>query len=376
MIKRVILPAGFLSALIIGAGMFALPYVFYLSGPITGIFYLVIFALVFVTLHLMYADIIVRTEERHRFVGYAERYLGRAGMFISIGTTLVGYILISTIYLIISASFFKLLFPIPDLAGVLIFWTISAVFVFLRIRGLTWGEFLIGLMIFTIAGLVFFYGFFNGGTAISYGHVHPLFFLLPFGPVLFSLSGRSGISLLVEYFGSNRFSFKLLWRPILIGTVFPILVYIIFSAGILRISPIPTQDSVTGLLSNVPVPLIWAIAILGLASIGSSYTIIAREIEGIFASDFRIPAKGSIAIAVALPLILYLLGFQNFLALIALAGGVFLAAENILVISMWKVVRKIKSPHALIKRIHPVILYSMITIFIGGILYEVIIFTR
>ena len=122
----------------------------------------------FFLLNLLYADVIVRTSERHRFVGYAEKYLGRKGFFISIGTTLVGYLLISTIYLILSASFFKLLFPMSDIVGVLIFWAVGTVFIFLRIRGLTWGEFLIALMILTIAGLVFFYSFLNDGVIASY----------------------------------------------------------------------------------------------------------------------------------------------------------------------------------------------------------------
>ena len=45
--KEIGLPAGLLSSLIIGAGIFALPYVFYRAGFLVGLFYLVIFSIVF-----------------------------------------------------------------------------------------------------------------------------------------------------------------------------------------------------------------------------------------------------------------------------------------------------------------------------------------
>ena len=69
MYKNFILPAGLLAETIIGAGMFALPYVFQKSGIGLGLFYLFFFGLVSILIHLMYADIILRTSENHRFAG-------------------------------------------------------------------------------------------------------------------------------------------------------------------------------------------------------------------------------------------------------------------------------------------------------------------
>jgi len=371
MFHKIILPAGFLAALIVGAGMFSLPYVFFAAGPVVVLHYLILFAGVFIVLHLLYADVIVRTVERHRFVGYAKIYLGKKGFVVSIFTTLLGYILISTIYLILSASFFKLFFNIPDLLGVAIFWLISLGFIFLRIKILTRGEFIIALMMLAIVAIVFIYGLASAEMKVSYSNINPAFILLPFGPILFSLSGRAGISSIVEYFGANRFSFKLLWRPIVLGTIIPILIYWIFTMGILNITQIPSKDAVSGLINMVPSGLLWIIALLGLASLGSSYTIIAREIEGIFASDFRLSKNVSLFLAASLPFILYLLGLKDFLSLVAFVGGVFIAIESILVILIWKKARKIKSEHAIIHRISPILIYTLIIIFVGGVAYEI-----
>ena len=105
MFKNVILPASLLAGTIIGAGVFALPYVFVKAGILTGLFYLLIFSAVFTLIHLMYADIILRTKENRRFFGYAEIYLGSWGKWPAILITIVGMIFVLTVYLILSVSF-------------------------------------------------------------------------------------------------------------------------------------------------------------------------------------------------------------------------------------------------------------------------------
>ncbi len=107
--KSIILPTGLLAATIIGAGIFALPYTFEKAGIITGLFYLVIFAGVFTLIHLMYADVIIKTEGFHRFVGYAEIYLGNIGKWLTVSVTVIGMIFVLVIYLILSISFINLI---------------------------------------------------------------------------------------------------------------------------------------------------------------------------------------------------------------------------------------------------------------------------
>ena len=88
--SQLVFPTSLLATTIIGAGMFALPYLFNKAGIATGLFYLFIFGAVFALIHLMYADIIVRTSENRRFSGYAKIYLGRLGHWSSIFMTIFG----------------------------------------------------------------------------------------------------------------------------------------------------------------------------------------------------------------------------------------------------------------------------------------------
>ena len=124
--REFLLPAVLLSALIIGAGMFALPYLFDQAGFISGLFWLALLTVVVSTVHLMYLDVTNYTEGRHRFVGYARIYLGNWGFFISFITTALGNILGLLIYIILAVSLIKVILPnLNDFIALIIFWLFS-----------------------------------------------------------------------------------------------------------------------------------------------------------------------------------------------------------------------------------------------------------
>ena len=156
MYKKFILPASMLAETIIGAGMFALPYVFNVSGIGLGLIYLLFLGGVLILIHLMYADIILRTPENHRLMGYAKFYFGKSGFWSSLIITVMGGLLVLTAYLILSISFIDFLFPVfPDIYKMLIFWALASLPVFLGINKLAASELFIiigtTLIIFTLS---------------------------------------------------------------------------------------------------------------------------------------------------------------------------------------------------------------------------------
>jgi len=108
MLKKLFTPAWLLAGSIIGAGIFALPFVFVQAGTLTGLGYLLVFGFVFVLLHLMYADIIAKTSGEHLFPGYAKIYLGNFGFWLTIISSVFGLFLTLIAYLALSASFLNL----------------------------------------------------------------------------------------------------------------------------------------------------------------------------------------------------------------------------------------------------------------------------
>ena len=126
--KEEILAAGLLAGTIIGAGMFSLPFIFQSAGLSTGIFYLILIPIAYIFVYLMYSDIIVRTKESHRLVGYAKIYLGNWAFWLTILMSVVESVFVLTIYLILSQSFGDLMIGWGSGVEKLLFFWFSAEF--------------------------------------------------------------------------------------------------------------------------------------------------------------------------------------------------------------------------------------------------------
>ena len=66
----------FLVASTVGIGFYGIPYTFAQAGTGVGVIFLVAIAGIMLLNHFLYGEIILRTHERHQFVGYVRTYLG------------------------------------------------------------------------------------------------------------------------------------------------------------------------------------------------------------------------------------------------------------------------------------------------------------
>ncbi len=367
-----LIPSGLLAGTIIGAGVFALPYVFHAAGLSLGIFYLALGAAVYVALHLIYADLILRTPGEHRFVGYAKVYFGQPGFFGAILLALIQALFVMTVYLIISLSFTQLLFPdITLMARLFFFWFIGSVGLFLKLQRVAILEFFITVGIIAIIGFVFALGVRNYGN-FSFLDFTPRFDqgFLPLGPILFSLSGLVAIPSLVQYFRKRKSEARHVRRAITAGTLLSALVYIAFVIGILGLTPTVSEDAVSGLIGAVSPFVITVIGILGLLSIVSSYIVVGLDVHDILAFDLHLPFLMRSCIVLTVPLFLYFIGFQNFLSLVSFIGGTFLALEGIFLIVMWlRAVRRHPDKGKLLY-LRPAVVVSLFLVFLATLASE------
>jgi len=126
-----LVPAGILASLIVGAGMFSLPHVFVRTGIIYGFIALLFFTWVSISLNARYAKIIDQNGTNNRFAGYAKKYLGQRGYVSALVFALGGIVFALTVYIAIATSFFSLIFPsFPGVIGALAFWVIGTIIVF------------------------------------------------------------------------------------------------------------------------------------------------------------------------------------------------------------------------------------------------------
>ncbi len=372
-----VLPASILAGTSIGAGIFSLPFVFNKVGIGAGFIYLVVFCAVFIAVHLMYADVILRTKGRHRFVGYARIYLGRTAGWAATAMTVLSMVVVLLIYIVLSVSFINLI--VPDARGdfykAAVFWLFGSAAIFLSVRRLAFAEFLVLGGIIAVIGMIFVFGILETGNLgkIDWLFFDPVYFLLPFGPILFSLSGRPAVPDVIDYYeniGDDRR--PLMKKALVWGTIVPAVVYAVFVLGALLLSGAVSEDAVSGIAGALPRWALLSIGAFGVVSLWSSYVVIGMDVKDILFYDFRVPKIASALLVFIAPMALFLAGFQNFLALVGVAGGVFLALEGIFIVAMWKRAAAFSSvPSAFFKKMPAAALYFLAAVFTLGMVYEI-----
>ncbi len=344
MYHKLFLPASILAGVVIGAGMFSLPYVFQVAGIATGFSYLALFAAVFIALYFMYADVIVRTPGEHRFVGYSKIYLGKPGFWAALWIGLVELFIMLTIYLILAPSFLNLFLPASRGVHALLFWLAGSVAVLFNTKRIASLEFLVVIGILAIIFSVFTSG--AAGFAARYpdfGAIDLTRFFAA-GPILFALSGLLGIPEIVRYFRESGVPLRNLKGALLLGGTLPVLAYAGFAIGTLGISKgaVP-PDAVSG-FAHMPPAFLLSIGALGFLSLISSYVVIGLNARHILRFDLGMPEWLSRGIVVLLPAALYFAGLQDFIKAVSVTGFIIMPLEAIFVILMWYKARKHPSP--------------------------------
>lgn len=387
-LKHSIFPVGFLVSSIIGAGMFALPFIFQQAGLALAALYLFCFGLIATLVHLIYADVVLRTREtRHQFPGYVRQYLGStAGTFSNI-LVYLALLFTLTAYLILSVSFLSIIAPtISPLLAVLLFWTLSTVVIFTNIRNTALLDAITTSITLVAIGAIFVYW----GSSIPFNAAaFPLFnasaSLLPFGPVLFSLLSFSAIPPLVAYIRKESIPVACLKKVIAIGSLTPAFFYFLFVLSVWGISMSVSPDSVSGLINSAPVSLLLILSILGLVSLWDSYATVGRDMSKLLEYEWRLSPGVTLSLVATAPLVLYMLGFQNFITVVSAVGGILFSTLGILIILTWKKAAKVRIPSVKFSEIYvPDHVYSVINgipiyiidllllVFAGGIIYSVL----
>lgn len=367
--KTFLLQTSLLAGTIIGAGMFSLPFVFKRAGIATGFFYLALATAAYLLIYYIYADIILRTDGEHRFIGYAERYLGPWAYWLSILITVAETIVVLAIYMVLSVSFAGLM--MPSLNGwpvAIIFWILGSAAVFSGVRRVAAAEFFITAATIAIIFTLFVFGA-QGPNALAAVKWLPSGFLifLPLAPVLFSLAGRAAIPAMIKL--DRRV--PVLKKSVLWGSLIPMALYALFVLSILSLSYFVTEDAVSGLFGSVPAWLLVLIGFLGVSELFSSYITIGFDVERSLALDLRIPWWLRIFFVVGGPLAVYFLSSQQFLELVALVGGIFLGLEGILIVCIWLSMNKnLGTKPLMFKKLPSSAVGGLLLLFAAAAIYE------
>ena len=364
---KIIYAIAVLSGTIIGVGLFALPYVTLKVGFWVILGYFLGLATLVILVHLFFGELALKTPDFKRLPGFAKIYLGKRGQIVAYISTILGLFGALLAYLIVGGEFFSELLS-PFFGGSSLFYTlfyfvIAAALIFYGIKAIEKVEFW-GLVLFFI---ILFAIFFRGESFIVTRNLFPLSdwsaLFLPYGVILFSLWGAALIPEVEEMLTGQK---KMLLKIIPIAILIPAVIYLFFIYLVLGITgPQTTETALPGLRAVLGDGIVSLALLFGLVTTFTSFITLGLTLKKVFWYDLKFSKNLAWAITCFFPLILFLIGVKQFIPVIVFVGGVMLGIDGILILLMY---RKIKPKNLLV--------FPLVLIFLGGIIYEIIYFLK
>jgi len=357
-----------LSGTIIGAGILGLPYVFAKSGFLAGLFWLIVLGIIMTFVNLSLGEITLRTKGKHQLTGYTEKYLGIWGKRIMFLAVIFGVYSALLAYLIGEGESLSRLFPgnINPILLAIAFWLIMTLLLREGLRGLkkveTWGI----IAIITIVIGIFF-RFLPQIKPSNLMASNPAHFTLPIGVIMFALLGFIAIPELRQEIKGQE---KLLKKAIILGSIIPIILYLLFTAvfvGVLR-----NEVTEVATLSFGPI-----ITILGMFTMLTSYFVLSYSIKDTFKFDLKTSKKINFLFTSLIPLILYILiaqyniiGFASILGIGGVISGGLTGILILLISRKAKASKRDKNNPEIQMPINWPIIIILSIIFLAGIILQ------
>lgn len=357
---------------IVGAGIFGLPYVVQRAGFLPGFFWMIALAAAVTLTHLLYGEVVMATPGEHRLLGHVKIYLGPWAHRVEIAASFIGLFGSCLAYLILGGLFISKIFEalgmaVSDVSGALalsMFGLAAAWFGTKFLSGVDFWLTLVEFGSFVLLSVIAL-------TALKTEFLTTVNLneaLLPYGIVLFAYGGLTAVSEVRAIVGANAKSVR---KSIVAGTLMAAILTIFFVTSVVgALGPGTTEEAIGGLNAKFggALPLIGAIA--GFFSILTSYIVFSGYLKSQFQKDFRWPKPAAIAIAVIVPLSLFLVGVRSFGQVLELVGAVLIGLEGVFVAWMYLRVRD-RYPNSTL-RVPRAFVYVLMAVYAAGMAYTIL----
>lgn len=362
---------GVFGGMIIGSGMFALPYAVSVSGMWASLLGIVFAFFAVLSIHLIYGEIVLNTEGKHRLPGYAKLHLGQwAGNFNKI-TQVIFFNVTLLIYGVLGGIFLAMIFGWEPFWWTLMFFGASAIILFfenIETIGLINLALTVPLIIAIL--LISFASLANGSLSnLPTVGKDPFF---AFGIFVFALAGLSVIPDAREVFKRKEDEPKLK-SVITLGTSIPLILYVLFVVAVLMaVNGAISEDAISSLYGVLGEKVVLLGAIMGFLAVLTSFLVLAYDLKAIYEFDIGAPRYISYFFAVSAPALLFVAGLEDFVKLISVVGGIFIALDSFFVIFILRKIRQSGLANVSFLKFGFWHQLALILIFAASIVYEVI----
>lgn len=361
-----------LTGMIIGVGMFGIPFSFMRAGFLFGMLELVLLTGLILLYHLLYSEVVLATPSFHRLPGYVRLYLGKRWAALEWGSSFFGILGSLLAYLILGSFFLhgilSIFFPgISHIVSVASLVVITALVNELplkkeaRLNSML--TVLLVAFILTLIIILIPHVEFSNFTPINWKYS-----FLPYGVLLFALSGGVVIPDLVTFLGRSR---SMVRRAILVGTLLPAILYGLFVFAVLgSLGNLVTEDAISGLLPVVGPRIVLLGNIVGLLATFTSLVALAESFEALLRLDLKLSPFFAQITATGAPVLLYLFGIQNFLLTISAVGALAIGIDSAMVVAMYHALQvKMRRRMKITSYLWKIAVYALV---FSGVIYELL----
>lgn len=321
---------------IVGAGVLGIPFVFAQSGFLTGVFVLFILGLALLFTRLMLGELTLRTEELHQLTGYTELYIGKWAKHLQGFILIVGIYGTLLAYMIGQGKILSALFSGSETTWTIIFYLVFSFLVLQGIDMVKRSELLMTILIFLAVTTI---GVFtaSGISTTSLINFEINNFFIPYGVVLFSLSGLVSVPQVRRILKKENQE-SMMKKIIIWAGIIPPIIYFVFAFIVIGITGGNTTEVATVGLGEALGPHMIIIGnVFAFFAISTSFLTLSLALRGIFKYDYSIPPWMSSSLVITVPLILFAIGFRDFIYIISVIGALTVGVNGYFTIwAFWK----------------------------------------
>ncbi|MBI4980867.1 amino acid permease [Candidatus Woesearchaeota archaeon] len=323
--NRVAIATATLMGTIIGAGILGIPYVVAKTGFLYGFIIIGLIGLASMALNLFLGEVVLRTKGHHQLTGYAGKYLGPWGKRITALAMFLGIYGALTAYLIGEGA---ALFTISGLGSPLffsiLFFLVGSFIVYRGIKTTGRAELILISLLFLMVILIGIFSFNQINLDNLAAHdITKLF--VPYGVVLFAFIGFASIPEIREELSSET---KKMRKALLIGSIIPILLYIVFAAIVIGMVGLdnfellqPNERIATIALSIYSQPLLGLFAnLLAVLAMFTSFLALGMALLDIYEYDYKLSKNMAMILTFSVPLVIVMFNLTSFISVLEITG--------------------------------------------------------
>ncbi len=322
-----------LVGIVIGAGIFGLPYVFYKAGFYTGVAVVFIAFAVMTLLTLYLGEICLRTKGFHQLTGLAERYLGTRGKWIMFTANALSIYGALAAYIIGAGAALNSIFGYNEVLFSILFFVFVAPFVYFTIGIMEGFESVFTpLKIFVVLALSFaLLKFVDFGNITGFNFYN---ILVPYGVAIFAFAGISAVPEMNEELRNKRYMFP----AIIFGMIISLIVNLLFAFATVGAAGSVTEVATVSLSKFGNFSNIFT-NIFAFFALATAFVALGFALKENFTLDLKVPNTASWGLAVFVPLLIAFSGL-GFIKLLDLAGAVAVGFILVMILMMHSKAKK------------------------------------